>query len=65
MERLHQSFNVSIAESDRGSGSDESVLLIAAVGRTRREARETLDRVADALAVHPRAEVLGHAITEV
>jgi uncharacterized protein YlxP (DUF503 family) len=41
------------------------VLLVATVGRTRRDARETLERVADAVAAHPSAEVLALAIIEV
>ena len=54
-----------MAATDGEGGPDAAVLVAAAVGRTRRDARETLERVADAVAAHPRAEVLGHAITEV
>lgn len=65
MEKLHRHFNVSVAGSEVEGGSDLAVLLVAAAGRTRKDARATLERVADALSAHPRAEVLGHAITEV
>jgi uncharacterized protein YlxP (DUF503 family) len=65
MDKLHRSFNVSVAATDGEGGPDTAVLVAAAVGRARRDARETLERVADAVAAHPRAEVLGHAISEV
>lgn len=65
MEKLQRHFNVSVAGSEADGGPDLAVLLVAAAGRTRKDARSTLERVADALAAHPRAEVLGHAITEV
>jgi uncharacterized protein len=65
MDKLHRYFNVSVAGADGDASPDAAVLVVAAVGRTRRDARETLERVADAVAAHPRAEVLRHAITEV
>ena len=64
-EKLHRHFNVSAAGAEGEGGHDQAVLLIAAAGRTRKEAREVLDRVADALTAHPRTEILAHAITEV
>lgn len=63
--RLHRHFNVSVAEADAEGGADRAMLVAAAVGRTRRESRETLDRVADAVSAHPRIELLGHALDEV
>ena len=67
MDRLHRSFNVSVADADSGpSGEiDRTVLVVVAVGRARRDARLILDRVADAVAAHPRTEVLAHDFTEV
>jgi uncharacterized protein len=65
MEKLHRHFNVSVAEGDHDANPGQSVLSVAVVARTRREARETLARVADAVAAHPRAELLSHAILEV
>ncbi len=65
MDKLHRHFNISVAGSEGEQGADSAILVAAAVGRTRRDARETLERVADAVAAHPRAEVQGHAITEV
>lgn len=65
MDKLHRHFNVSVADAEQDGPPGVAVLLVAAVGRTRREARETVERVADAVAAHPRAEVLAHAISEV
>ena len=58
VDKLHRHFNVSVAEVDRSNHSSESVLGFVGVAGSRREVRETLDRVADAVAVHPRIEVL-------
>ncbi|WZO96741.1 DUF503 domain-containing protein [Isosphaeraceae bacterium EP7] len=58
LDRLHQSFNVSVAEVDRLDHPQESVIGVVVVAATRREARETLARVTDAVAAHPRAEIL-------
>jgi len=63
--RLHQAFNVAVATGDGHESADRAVLVVATVGRSRREARETLLRVADAVAAHPRAELLDHEFTEV
>ena len=65
MEKLHRHFNVSVAEGDHDANPAQSELTVVVVARTRREARETLARVADAVAAHPRAELLSHAILEV
>jgi len=64
-EKLHKHFNVSVAEVDRREHRSESVLAVAAVAETRREVRELLGRVVDAIAVHPRADLLGHVLIEV
>ena len=63
--RLHRHFNVSVAEVDALGRPGEAVLGVAAVAATRREAREILARVADALNAHPRAELIGTALREV
>jgi|GEM_PF-1201360 len=65
MDKLHRHFNVSVAGAEGEGRPDLAVLLVAAAAKNRKEARETLERVADALAAHPRVEVLGHDITEV
>ncbi len=65
LDKLHDRFNVSVAEVDRSNHPTESVLGIAAVAATRKEVREILDRVADAIAVHPRAEILKVELNEV
>ncbi len=61
--KLHRHFNVSVSDDDRDDRA-QALVAVAAVGRSRRDARETLERVADALAAYPRAELLGQAITE-
>ena len=65
MEKLHRHFNVSVAEVDHDASPTQADLAVVVVARTRREAREILARVADAVAAHPRAELLSHAILEV
>jgi uncharacterized protein YlxP (DUF503 family) len=65
MDKLHSHFNVSVAGAPVEGELDQAVLLVAAAGRTRKDARATLERVADALSAHPKAEVLGLAINEV
>lgn len=65
LEKLHRHFNVSVAEGDDDANPSQSDLTVVVVARTRREARETLARVADAVAAHPRADLLSHAILEV
>lgn len=63
--KLRRHFNVSVAEVDRHDWPTEAVLGVAAVGNSRFEVREILNRVADAVGVHPYAELLRHAIYEV
>ena len=63
-DKIHRHFNVSVAEVDKILHSSESVIAVAAVGSTRREVRETLDRVADAVTSHPRAELLSLELIE-
>jgi uncharacterized protein YlxP (DUF503 family) len=65
VEKLHKHFNVSVAEVGRHDHACEVVLGVAAVAETRREARQTLGRIADALAVHPRVELLARELVEV
>jgi uncharacterized protein YlxP (DUF503 family) len=64
LDKLHGHFNVTVAESDRPGDPAASVLGIAALGATRKEVRDVLDRVADAVSAHPRAEVLSIELTE-
>jgi uncharacterized protein YlxP (DUF503 family) len=65
LDKLHRHFNVSVAEVDRSNHPSESVWGIAAVAATRKEVREILDRVADAVAAHPRTVILKLELTEV
>ncbi len=64
VDKIHRHFNVSVAEVDRSNHASESVLGVAAVAASRRDAREVLDRVAEAVGAHPRAEVLQIQLTE-
>ena len=57
--KIHQHFNVSVIEMAGSISAAETVIGVAALGTSRREVREILDRVADAVAAHPRADVLG------
>jgi uncharacterized protein YlxP (DUF503 family) len=65
MSKLHQHFNVSVAEDGRGDDPSHASLVVAVVGRSRRDTRETLERIAEAVAAYPRAELLSQVITEV
>ena len=64
-DKLRHGFNVSVAEVDGHSHPSESIVAAAAIAEGRREAREPLERIIDALAVHPRVELLDHALIEV
>jgi uncharacterized protein YlxP (DUF503 family) len=64
VDKLHRNFNVSVSEVDRANHPSESVLGVAAIAATRKEVREVLDRVADAVSAHPRAEILALELTD-
>ncbi|MDR3632240.1 MAG: DUF503 domain-containing protein [Isosphaeraceae bacterium] len=64
LDKLHRHFNVAVAEmEDHDPG--HARLAVVTVARTRHEARERLERVAEAVAAHPRAALLSQVITEV
>jgi uncharacterized protein YlxP (DUF503 family) len=65
MDKVHRSFNVSVAALEPAQDPLQITLAVVAVARTRREVRDLLARVADAVAVFPGAEILSHDITEV
>ena len=64
VDRLRRHFNVAAAEVGALDRPSEAVLGFASVGATRREARDVLIRVAEAVAAHPRAEVLAREFEE-
>jgi uncharacterized protein YlxP (DUF503 family) len=64
-EKVHRSFNVSVAAMDHPSDPAQLTLAVVAVARSRREVRDLLVRVGDAVAVYPGAEILSHDISEV
>lgn len=63
--KLRRNFNVSVAEVDRLDRVDSATIGVVVVAATRREARAVLDRVFDAVAAHPRLDVLAKSLTEV
>jgi uncharacterized protein YlxP (DUF503 family) len=65
MDKLHRSFNVSVAALDHDQDPLGLTLAVVAVAGSRHLVHELLARVADAIAVYPGAEVLSHDITEV
>lgn len=64
LDKLHRHFNVSVAEMEDHDRA-HARLAVVTVARTRHEARERLERVAEAVAAHPRAALLSQVITEV
>lgn len=65
MDKVHRSFNVSVAAVEDDHDQALATLAVVAVARTRREVHELLARVAEAVSVYPRAELLSQNITEV
>ena len=64
LKKLRRHFNVSVANLSRAEPTEAAALGFAAVAKTGREARDVLDRVTDAVAAHPRAEILKAAFNE-
>jgi uncharacterized protein YlxP (DUF503 family) len=58
LQKLRKHFNVAVADLSPETPADLAALGFAAVARTRREARDVLDKLTDAVAVHPRVEIL-------
>ncbi len=56
--KLREHFNISLADLGPDQPPAEVLLGAATVSRSRREARELLDRVADAVAAHPRVAIV-------
>ena len=63
--KLRKHWNVAVTEAGREDDPTRLLLVIVTAARTRREAREVLDHVADAVAAHPRAAVLSQEIWEI
>ena len=57
-EKLRSHFNVSLVDLGPSEPVDELRLGIAAVGRSRREVREVMEHIAEAIDAHPLAESL-------
>lgn len=62
--KLRRHFNVAVADLSRDSPHEPTALGFAAVAKTRREAREMLEKLADAVAAHPHAEILRAAFDD-
>jgi len=58
LSKLRRHFNVSVSDLNASASGDVAALGFATVAKTRREGREVLERVADAVAAHPRAEIV-------
>lgn len=65
LNKLRQHFNVSVAELNRDAPGEIAALAFATVARTRREARDLLDRVSEAVAAHPHAEIIKVAFDDI
>jgi uncharacterized protein YlxP (DUF503 family) len=61
-DRLHNGFNVSVAEIEEQDNCRIAVLGIALVGAEVYPVRTTLEKIAAALRVHPVAELIDHEI---
>ncbi len=55
MEKLRRHFNVAAADLAEEAPPDRAVLAFVAAGRHRREAREVLERLVEAVSAHPYA----------
>lgn len=64
LDKLRRHFNVSIAEVDADDRPDRSILGVAAVAASGKEAREVLERVAEAVEAHPSVEIVRLAFRE-
>jgi len=61
-DRLHNEFNVSVAEVDAQDKCQLAVLGIALVGNEAYHVRTSLERIVEALRRHPVAELIGHEL---
>ncbi len=64
IDKLRRHFNIAATEVHHLDSPTESRLGIVTVGRSRRETREVLLRVAEAIGAHPHAELLDHEIED-
>jgi len=62
LDRLRNSFNVSVAEVDALDHRQLVVLGVAMVGSEHGHVRETFEKIVQALRVHPVAELLDHEL---
>jgi uncharacterized protein YlxP (DUF503 family) len=65
MEQVHRDFNVPVAAEEHVDDPSLVAPAVVAVSRTRREVRDLLARVADAVAAYPRVELSSLDISEV
>jgi uncharacterized protein YlxP (DUF503 family) len=62
MDRLKNSFNVSVAEVDALDHRQLVVLGVAMVGNEHGHVKQTFEKIVQALRVHPIAEMLDHEL---
>ncbi len=61
-DRLRNDFNVSVSEVEAQDNRQLVVLGLALVGNEAYAVRTTLEKIVEALRVHPVAELLGHEL---
>ena len=59
MQKLRTHFNVSTANLGPKPDTDLIALAVTSVAREKRDSLEVLERVADALSMHPEAQIIG------
>jgi uncharacterized protein YlxP (DUF503 family) len=62
-DRLQNSFNVSVAEVEAQDNRQLAVLGLAMVGSEAAQVRGGLEKIVEALRVHPVAELLSHELS--
>ncbi len=65
LEKLHEHLNVAVLDLEEGDHPQKAAVGVVTVASSRREAREILERVIDALCAHPRLTVVSQTIHEV
>ena len=64
VDKLRRHFNVALAEVDPDDRPDRAVLAVASVASRRKDARDLVERVAEAVGAHPDVEVVGLSLRE-
>ena len=65
LDKLHEHLNVAVLDLEQSDHPQKVAIGVVTLAGTRREAREILERVADALAAHPRLTIVTQTFHEV